>query len=72
MLWIALIDRDYPAVDRALAFLPDDREVRDIALALCEIALAIEPRLRCDAARQQALTQLALLDRTFSMLTGRE
>uniref|UniRef100_A1UJR6 Uncharacterized protein n=2 Tax=unclassified Mycobacterium TaxID=2642494 RepID=A1UJR6_MYCSK len=72
MLWLAVIDRDYPAVDRALDMLPADPEVRAIAITLCEIGIAIEPRLRCDAARDQALTQLALLDHTFKMLTGRD
>ncbi|OBB76849.1 hypothetical protein A5759_05240 [Mycobacterium sp. 852014-52144_SCH5372336] len=71
MLWLGHIDGDSAAVDRALDMLPDDREVRGIAAALCEIGVSIEPRLRCAAARDNALDTLAATDTVFRTLTGR-
>ena len=71
LLWLSTIDRDDAARDRALAMLPDDPEVRAIAATLCEIGAAIEPRLRCHAAREHALDMLATVDTVFRITTGR-
>lgn len=72
LLWLGHIDADNAAIDRALAMLPEDREVRAIAAALCEIGVAAEPRLRCAASRDHMLDLLATVDVVFRTLTGRE
>lgn len=71
LLWAAVIDRDDAAIDRALALLPDDAEVRGIALGMARIGLSIEPRLRCDAARQTLQDLIEAYDLSFRTLTGR-
>lgn len=71
-LWLAAIDGDELAINRALALLPDDAEVRGIALGLCRIGLATEPRLRCDGpARQNAVELLEAFELSHRVATGR-
>ncbi|NOQ62086.1 hypothetical protein [Mycolicibacterium fortuitum] len=60
MLWLAVLDRDDAAITRALALLPDGPEERGIALGMARIGLSIEPRLRCDAARENLLDLLGV------------
>lgn len=71
MLWIAVIDRDDAAIERALALLPDDTEVRGIAVGMARIAVSVEPRLRCDAARASLLDLLETYDLSHRAVTGR-
>ncbi|WP_178360554.1 hypothetical protein [Mycolicibacterium hippocampi] len=71
LLWLGCIDRDDAAIEDALALLPDDPEVRGIALGLCRIGLSIEPRLRCDAARANAYDLLETYDLSHRVITGR-
>jgi hypothetical protein len=71
MLWLAVLDRDDAAITRALALLPDDPEVRGIAVGLCRIGLAIEPRLRCDAARRNAVDLLETFELSHRIATER-
>ncbi|BBX69015.1 hypothetical protein MPSYJ_24760 [Mycolicibacterium psychrotolerans] len=71
MLWLAVLDRDDDAITRALALLPDDPEVRGIALGMARIGLNAEPRLRCDAARSSLFDYLEVLDLSHRTATAR-